>query len=353
MRKKGQRRPSGIRRLAVWLCGMAFLWLAGFGIWLWAYAVTPMPVREGINLHVLIPPKTSLTGIQTILAENGVIPPGRGFYYLARVSLLSQRLQAGEYLFTPGQTPSQILRTLADGATVRWSVTIPEGASIYQLAEILAQGGWGERDLFLKLVRDPELLARHGVRAKSLEGYLFPDTYQLVRGQDPKEIIGLMVERGKKVRQELGELSDNPLGLSPHEVLTLASIVEKETADPQERPLIARVFLNRLQHGMRLQTDPTVIYGLKDFDGNLTRKDLETLTPYNTYLINGLPPGPIANPGRASIAAVLHPASASYLYFVSRNNGTHYFSSDLAEHNRAVLKYQKRGGAVKSGHVRS
>lgn len=343
--KKGQRRPSTIRRLAVWLCAVAFLGLAGFGLWLWSYAVTPMPMREGANLHVLIPPKTSLAGIQNILAENGVIPPGRGFYFLARVSRLSQRLQAGEYLFSPGQTPDQILRVLAAGSTVRWSVTIPEGANIYQLADILAEGGWGERDLFLELVRDPDILARHGVRAASLEGYLFPDTYQLLRGQNPREIIGLMVERGRQVRQELGDLRDNALGLSPHEVLTLASIVEKETAAPEERPLIAQVFLNRLQQSMRLQTDPTVIYGLADFDGNLTRKDLETPSPYNTYLINGLPPGPIANPGRAAIAAVLHPASESYLYFVSKNDGTHYFSRDLAEHNRAVLKYQKRGGS--------
>ena len=344
VRKKGQLRHSAIRRLAVWLCTLAFLGLVGFGFWLWSYAVTSMPVREGTNLQVLIPPKTSLAGIEKILAENGVIPPGRGFSYLARVSRLSQRLQAGEYLFTPGQTPYQILRALAAGATVRWSVTIPEGSNIYQLADILAAGGWGERTLFLELMHDQEILARHGVRAASLEGYLFPDTYQLVRGQNPREIIGLMVERGKKVRQELGDLRDNPMGLSPHEVLTLASIVEKETAAPEERPLIARVFLNRLRQGMRLQTDPTVIYGLADFDGNLTKKDLETPTPYNTYQINGLPPGPIANPGRAAIAAVLHPASESYLYFVSKNDGTHYFSHDLAEHNQAVLRYQKGGG---------
>ena len=343
VRKKGQHRPSTIWRLLVWLCALALLGLAGFGLWLWSYAVTPMPMREGANPHVLIPPKTSLAGIEKILAENGVIPPGRGFYCLARISRLSQRLQAGEYLFSPGQTPYQILCVLAAGSTVHWSVTIPEGTSIYQLADILAQGGWGERDLFLKLMRDPEILALHGVRAASLEGYLFPDTYQLVRGQNPREIIGLMVERGRKVRQELGNLSDSPLGLSPHEVLTLASIVEKETAAPEERPLIAQVFLNRLRQNMRLQTDPTVIYGLADFNGNLTRKNLETPTPYNTYQINGLPPGPIANPGRASIAAVLHPASESYLYFVSKNDGTHYFSRDLAEHNRAVCKYQKRG----------
>ena len=342
--KKGQHRPGTIRRLAIWLCAVAFLGVAGFGLWLWSYAVTPMPMRAGANPHVLIPAKTSLAGIEKILVENGVIPPGRGFYYLARVSRLSQRLQAGEYLFTPGQTPYQILCTLAAGSTVRWSVTIPEGANMYQLADILAKGGWGERELFLKLMRDPEMLARYGVPAASLEGYLFPDTYQLVRGQNPKEIIGLMVERGRKVRQELGGLRDNPLDLSPHQVLTLASIVEKETAVPEERPRIAGVFLNRLRLGMRLQTDPTVIYGLADFDGNLTKKDLSTPTPYNTYLINGLPPGPIANPGRASIVAVLHPAAESYLYFVSKNDGTHYFSCDLPEHNRAVCKYQKSRG---------
>ena len=341
VRKKGKHLSKTIRRLAVWLCGVAFLALAGFGLWLWSYAVTPMPMRS--ELQVLIPPKTSLAGIARILAENGVIPPGRGFYVLARVSRLSQRLQAGEYRFSPGQTPYHILRALAAGATVRWSVTIPEGSNIYQLADILSQGGWGERELFLELARDPEIIARYGVRAASLEGYLFPDTYQLVRGQNPREIIALMLERGRQVRQELGDLRDNPLGLTPHEVLTLASIVEKETAAPEERPLIAQVFLNRLRQGMRLQTDPTVIYGLADFNGNLTRKDLQTLTPYNTYLINGLPPGPIANPGRAAIVAVLHPAPSSYLYFVSKNDGTHYFSNDLAEHNRAVFTYQKRG----------
>ena len=341
VRKKTKRRPSTIRRLALWLCAFVFLGLAGFGFWLWSYALTPMPMRDGGDIHVLIPPKTSLAGIEKILAESGAIPSGPGFYWLARLSRLSQRLQAGEYLFAPGQTPYQILRALASGATVRWSVTIPEGTNIYQLADILSQGGWGERGLFLDLTRDPEMLARYGVRGTSLEGYLFPDTYQLVRGQNPREIITLMLERGKQVRQELGDLGKNTLGLSPHEVLTLASIVEKETAAPEERPLIAQVFLNRLRQGMRLQTDPTVIYGIADFDGNLTRKDLETPTPYNTYQINGLPPGPIANPGRASIAAVLHPASAPYLYFVSKNDGTHYFSNDLAEHNRAVFKYQK------------
>lgn len=339
--KKDQNQFGIIRRVAAWLCAIVFLVLAGIGIWIWSYAITPIPVREGANLHILIPPKTSLAGIRDLLAENGVIPPGREFYYLARISRLSQRLQAGEYLFTPGQTPYQILRILAVGSTVRWSVTIPEGTNIYQLADILAQGGWGERDHFLELVRDPDILAKHGVRGASLEGYLFPDTYQLIRGQHPRQIVNLMVERGKKVRQELGDLHDNPLGLSPHEVLTLASIVEKETAAPEERPLIAGVFLNRLRQSMRLQTDPTVIYGIADFNGNLTRKDLVTPNPYNTYLINGLPPGPIANPGRAAIVAVLHPASESYLYFVSKNDGTHYFSRDLSEHNRAVVKYQK------------
>ncbi|MDP2105327.1 MAG: endolytic transglycosylase MltG, partial [Desulfobulbaceae bacterium] len=277
-----------------------------------------------------------------ILEENGVIRQDRRFFYLARFFQLSQHLKAGEYLFLPGQTPHEVLRMLRDGATMVWPVTIPEGSSIYQVADILAAGKWGTREEVLRLVRDQEVLARYGIAAGSLEGYLFPDTFHLIRGQGLAEIIGLMVERGRRVREELGDLRQNELGLSPHEVLTLASIVEKETAVPEERPLIARVFINRLRQNMRLQTDPTVIYGIENFNGNITKSDLQRPTPYNTYVINGLPPGPIANPGRAAIEAVLKPTSSSCLYFVSKNDGSHHFSRTLEEHNRAVARYQRR-----------
>jgi len=178
----------------------------------------------------------------------------------------------------------------------------------------------------------------------TLEGYLFPDTYLFERGnRDPHPIIRAMVEQTEKVLAETGARSGLPqYGLDAYGVLILASIVEKETGLGLERPLIARVFLNRLQLGMRLQTDPTVIYGLADFNGNLTRKDLQTPTPYNTYLVAGLPPGPIASPGLAAIRAVMAPAPGDFYYFVSKNDGSHYFSRTLAEHNRAVNRYQKR-----------
>lgn len=322
---------------------LAVLATVAWGLWLWSYAASPGPLSSAQGpVHVYIPARTTFSGIEKILTEQGVIRKDRRFFHLARYLKLTQKLKAGEYLFTPGQTPSQVLRLLEAGSTVHWPVTIPEGSNIYQIADILAAGNWAERQAFLDLVRDPQFLARFGIEAASLEGYLFPDTYNLMRGQSLDEIVGMMVRKGKEVRAALGDLGRNELGLTPHEVLTLASIVEKETATPEERPLIARVFLNRLERGMRLQTDPTVIYGLTDFDGNLTRKDLRHPTPYNTYVVKGLPPGPIANPGREAVAAVLHPARESYLYFVSKNDGSHHFSKTLAEHNRAVRKYQKR-----------
>ena len=326
------------------LFSAAFLiFLACYGLWLWSYAVTPgTRGADAPAIQVLIPPKTSFAGIQQILAEKGLIRPDRRFFHLARLLRSSQRLKAGEYLLSPGQTPYEMLQILEAGAVVPRAVTIPEGVNIYQVADILAAGGWGTQEEILQLLRDKDILGRFGVEGESLEGYLFPDTYHLVHGQSPEGIIKMMVERGRQVREGLGNLTENRFGLSAREVIILASIVEKETGVPEERPLIARVFLNRLALGMRLQTDPTVIYGIAGFDGNLTRKDLQTVTPYNTYMVGGLPPGPIANPGREAILAVLQPSKDSYLYFVSKNDGTHHFSKTLAEHNRAVFLYQKR-----------
>ncbi len=328
-------------RLLGVFCAVAAISFCGWGIWLWSYAVSPSPVVTEKSVLVYIPPKTSFFGIQKILVQNKVIIQDRRFYTLARYFKLTNKLKAGEYLFEPGQAPRQVLRALEQGSALRWPVTIPEGTNIYQLADILAQYDWVDRERLLSLVMDVETVKGFGFRGMTLEGYLFPETYNLMRGQSEKEIVSMLVAHGKEVRKAIGDLSDNELKLSPHQVLTLASIVEKETAVPTERPLIARVFLNRLKRNMRLQTDPTVIYGLSNFDGNLTRKHLKTPTPYNTYIIRGLPPGPIANPGRAAIEAVLKPAKGKYLYFVSKNDGSHYFSTSLKEHNRAVYKFQK------------
>ena len=195
---------------------------------------------------------------------------------------------------------------------------------------------------FLSLANDPALLEQYGVTGPSLEGYLYPDTYHLARGISASTAIDTMVNRFWEVVSPLRKRAED-VGMKMEDVIILASIVEKETGLAEERPTIASVFLNRLKRGMRLESDPTVIYGLKDFDGNLTREDLMKATHYNTYIIRGLPPGPIANPGLEAIKAVLFPAKTDYLYFVSKNDGSHHFSRTLSEHNKAVQIYQKGG----------
>lgn len=211
-----------------------------------------------------------------------------------------------------------------------------------QIADLLDSKGLVNKQQFLSLAQDPALLEQYGIPGPTLEGYLYPDTYQLARGISPSTAIHTMVERFWMLVRPLKKRAED-LGMEMEDVITLASIVEKETGLAGERATIASVFLNRLKRRMRLESDPTVIYGLKNFDGNLTRKDLSKPTPYNTYVIRGLPPGPIANPGLEAIKAVLYPAKTDYLYFVSKNDGSHHFSRTLSEHNRAVRMYQKGG----------
>lgn len=328
-------------RLLRWFV-LALISIAVLLGWIWSYAVTPGPLQDENGVVVLVRPDTGFEGIRIILVSAGVIEADPRFAVMARMMGVANRLKAGEYHFTAGQTPYQVLRKLEAGLVFQRPVTIPEGANMYQVANALAELGFGSRDHFLALMRDADFIAELGLQTDSLEGYLFPDTYYFSRGQNEKKIIGRMVGRFKEVYERISKKTTGAEhSLSTHEILTLASIVEKETGVAEERPLIARVFLNRLKKGMRLQADPTVIYGLEKFDGNLTRRDLKTATPYNTYVIRGLPRGPIGNPGKAAIEAVLHPAEESYYYFVSKNDGTHHFSKTLAEHNRAVVRYQK------------
>lgn len=353
------RRPG---RLLLKLAGLGLLAVLLGGFWLWSYAEAPGPmapdpaappdsVGSGPNggateILVYIPPRSSLAVIRQELLAAGLLREDLRFRLLARLSGRGRLLKAGEYAFRSGATPWQILSTLAGGRTVRRQVTIPEGANLHQIAGLLAAEKLVAQEQFTALAGDPGLRARLGISSPSathLEGYLFPDTYFFSRGQEPQEIIRVMTERGRLVLDELLTAAPGAPGLNRHQILTLASIVEKETAVPEERPLIARVFLNRLAKGMRLQTDPTVLYGLGRFEGGrLTRADLAAPTPYNTYLVRGLPPGPIASPGRAALAAVLAPAAADYLYFVAKNDGTHQFSTNLRDHNRAVNQYQRR-----------
>ncbi len=311
------------------------------------YAATPSSGRGEVT--VFIPKGSSVRRIGVILGRQGLVANDLRFLVLARLTGQAGHLQAGEYRLPRGWTPLQILRLLVQGKVIRHQVTIPEGLNISQIATILAKDHWINRQRFLALTHDPKFIRTLGLHQASLEGYLFPDTYSLVRGQvDERSIISLMVHQFYRVWREITKNSKPQL--SRHQVVTLASMIEKETGNARERPLIARVFLNRLQRNMRLQSDPTVIYGIHDFHGDLTRADLKRKTPYNTYIIFGLPPGPICNPGRASLEAVLKPADSPDLYFVSRNNGTHCFSTTLKEHNRAVYKYQKNFFHSKQGH---
>jgi len=312
-------------------------------LWMFVYAARPGPGRDGTDVAVIIPRRTGVAGIQQILAANNVLRDDIRFRLLARLTGKAQVLKAGEYIFAPGLTPYQVLQLLAEGKVVQRPVTIPEGVDLQKIADILAMDGWVDRDRFLALCRQPALIADMGLSVDSLEGYLFPDTYYLSReNQDEQTIIRMMVARFQKVYQEIYIAVPAHPSFSSHEIVTLASIVEKETGLDQERPLVARVFLNRLQKRMRLQADPTVLYGrASSVTGELTRQDLAIPTPYNTYVIQGLPPGPICSPGRAALMAVLQPAAGDFLYFVAKGDGSHSFSRTLAEHNRAVAKYRR------------
>ncbi len=290
---------------------------------------------------VTIPKGMGVRGIGRLLAANGLLHNDTRYLLFVALSGKGSKLKAGEYSIPRGLTPPEVLRLLIDGTTLRHHVTIPEGLDAGQVADLFARDGWIKKERFLQLTRDPAFIAGLGLNVSNLEGYLFPETYTLVRHEvDEKRVIALMVAHFQQVWQQLA-VPATVHGLNRHQVVILASIVEKETAAVEERPLIARVFLNRLKKKMRLQSDPTVIYGLVDFNGNITSADLKRETPYNTYVIPALPAGPICNPGRAALEAVVHPASSDALYFVSRNDGTHVFSTNLRDHNQAVHRYQR------------
>ena len=312
----------------------------GFGLFL----VSPVE-KEGKEQVFVVKERSSLKEVAEDLDKRGLITSKTLFVLWTRIKGYGKDIRAGEYSLSPTMPPVQLLEILRKGLVILHPVTIPEGFSRDQIADALEAKGLAEKKRFLELTEDKTLLRQYGVSGPSLEGYLFPDTYHFSRGTPTLAVLDTMVKRFKQVVAPLMEKTQGT-GMKFEEVVTLASIVEKETGRPEERPLIASVFLNRLRLGMRLESDPTVIYGIENFDGDLKKKDLAQKTPYNTYVIYGLTPGPIANPGLESIKAVVDPARTDYLYFVSRNDGSHQFSKTLAEHNRAVEIYQKRKGKM-------
>jgi UPF0755 protein len=334
------RKNNSLLRGVLWASLFLLAAAAALIGWFAHYALSPGPQADVSSRTVVIPRGASVEQIGELLGDAGLLDADLRFLLLTRILGVSSTLPAGEFILDANQSPVDLLNQLVSAKPVQHQLTVVEGLRLEEIADIFAADNWIDKERFLELAGNAGFIAELGLgQLSSLEGYLFPDTYLLVRPSPGEEkILSRLVNRALGVYRSL-EPGDT--ALTRHQVFTLASIVEKETGRADERPLIASVFHNRLGRRMKLQSDPTVIYGSENFSGPLTKKDLKTPTPYNTYTISGLPPGPICSPGRESLQAVLAPAATSYLYFVSRNDGSHHFSTSLREHNRAVRKYQR------------
>lgn len=302
-----------------------------------------VPVQAGNKyIEIEIPKGTSFRQTVNLLKKERLIRDKNIFLAMGKMTGIDTKIIAGYYSIWGAMSPFDIFGILRHGQIIEYEMTILEGDSIFEIAEKLAKAGIMPAKDFIKLSKDSDFLASYNINAQSIEGYIFPDTYQIPKGIAPETAIGSMIDRmrekysGKLFRRTI------ELGMTEHEVLTLASIIEKEAVVDSERPLISAVYHNRLRKKMLLQADPTVIYGIKSSREKITRNDLLRKTPYNTYIQKGLPPGPIASPGFKSITAALYPADVPYLFFVSKDDSTHYFSSTGKEHLEAVRLYREK-----------
>ncbi len=295
---------------------------------------------SGTAVKFIVEPGQNLSEISDNLLDKKLIKSSLFFKILASYKESEKSLKAGEYVLSASNTPLEILSVITRGSVKLHKLTLPEGLTIKETAMRVKDAGFGTMADFIQLARSRKFAESVGINQATLEGYLYPETYFFPKTASQKEIIKTMVKTFNKAYTPEFRKRTEVLGFSIHQIVTLASIIEKETGAAKERPLISSVFHNRLKKGMRLESDPTVIYGIKNFNGNITRKDLRRWTPYNTYKIKGLPPGPIANPGGKSIEAALYPADTDFIFFVSKNDTTHKFSRTIREHNRAVRKYQ-------------
>ncbi|MDH5542605.1 MAG: endolytic transglycosylase MltG [Nitrospinota bacterium] len=295
------------------------------------------------SVSIEIKPGTGTNNIAYILKKAGVIRSENGFILWSMISGKSRDLQAGEYELDPSNNIFEIVSMLSSGRVKLWPVTVPEGLTITETAKVIASAGFSDEKSIIEAAKNREILSRFMIKGKSAEGYLFPESYRFRKGVTAERIIEKMIttffEKIGPIKEKYQPYSD----LSFEEIITLASIIEKETASDDEYNLVSAVYNNRLKKNMKLQADPTVIYGLPDFDGNIRKKDLQYDSPYNTYLYTGLPPGPIANPGIKAITSAYTPSKVSYIYFVAtKAEGKHVFSNTLREHVNAVNKYQKK-----------
>ena len=306
----------------------------------------PLP-KESPGVTVYVTPGLSMSQVAELLSQNRVIRSPGAFRILSRLAAADSRVQSGEYRFEPGIFAWDVLKSLVQGRVVYYSLTVREGLTIEEIAALVEERSFGDRGKFLEVAKDlsllPAFVSKDDVKEAKypLEGYLFPDTYYVRKGMSEKDIVLMMLKRTSQVFSADVLAQIRQMGMTPHEVATLASIVEKEAFVPSERATIAAVYLNRLQIGMKLDADPTVVYAIGERSGySLKYKDLEIDSPYNTYKNTGLPPGPIGNFGEDSLKAVLHPDKVDYLYFVAKADGTHAFAKTLSEHNRNVAIYQ-------------
>ncbi|HIE06580.1 MAG TPA: endolytic transglycosylase MltG [Desulfarculaceae bacterium] len=321
--------------LILLLAAMIFLTLAGFDLYRFAHHSNRQPAKI-----ILITPGSSLRKITRILTADKLINSERRFIILNRLLRSSALLKAGEYQIAAGASPLEIISTLQQGISLQHKISFPEGFTLKQIKNRLIARDLCPAAALEQLTNNPNQLKKWQLPATGLEGYLFPSTYHYNHQTSCRKIIEQMLETGKQRFLEISAASP-ATPLNRHQILTLAAIIQKEAGNLEEMPLIAAVFHNRLQRKMRLASDPTTIYGLGEkFDGNLRRRDLKSSSPYNTYRFKGLPPGPICSPGSDAIKAALNPAVSDYLFFVSRNNGSHQFSKTYTEHKRAVKKYQ-------------
>ena len=326
--------------------------VAAVAVWLLLGAEQPYKGYGADEQFVEIPPGAGPGAIGRRLTEAGVVRDEASFRVALWRSGQARRLQAGEYRFERPMSAREVINKLARGEVFTRPVTFPEGLTVRQMSQIYERDGAGRAADFLRAAQNAELIRNIDPAARDLEGYLFPNTYSLPRKASAADLVERMVTAFRDVlTPELVERA-TARGLSVRELVTLASLVEKETAKPEERPVVAAVYANRLKIGMGMQCDPTVIYALERagrYTGNLTREDLKFDSPYNTYRYAGLPPGPIASPGRASLEAAANPSDVPYIYFVSRNDGSHVFSTTLEEHNRNVFEYQIKPSRSSSG----
>lgn len=331
-------------RLKLVVSGLFLSLALGLGL-SWIYFQLFQPFRGYVESErlVQIPRGSSGSKIGALLQSNGIIRSRSLFETYVRFRY-PDSLKAGEYLFSETLTLVEVAQKLFRGESHQYRVTVPEGEVMNEVLERFSDKGFGRIERFRELLRRTDLLDGLDASAENLEGYLFPDTYYITRSMDEEQIVRAMVRTFRSHWTPERRARAAALRMSTREIVTLASLIEKETGLLEERPLVSAVFHNRLHKNIKLACDPTVIYAvqlIKEYDGIIHRSDLQLDSPYNTYLYQGLPPGPIANPGLASIDAALYPASVEYLYFVSRNDGSHVFSSRYRDHARAVRRYQR------------